>query len=1189
MRNLKRALSLVLAVVMVIGLMVVGASAVSYNDFSDRGEIVNKDAVSMLTTLGIIEGKPDGSYAPGEGVDRAQMAKMISVIMNQGADNSALYVNSPTGLTDISTNWAKGHINYCYTLGIIAGRGNGTFDPSAGVTAVEAAKMLLVAAGYDPKIEGFEGSDWAINVNAKASALGIFRNFTKDVTAPLNRDDAALLIYNALDVEMIQKYESGYAIAFSDARTILSAMYGVYKVEGVVVGNKWAELDKTDSDEAMKDGKTMLDNVVLYSSTTSNTTKNEGVEQSGKIQFNVDTPVEYLGKTVTLYIEKTTILSDSKVLGVSTKDDQNVIQATTGTEDTVKDYLKGTGLSVTKDTEFYVNYGYCASEATAEAIINDYLAGVNSAKFNLNGISVEVIDNNNDGDVDYVLYLQETLSQVTRYSTKNENLSFLAPSYDKNGRLTNATKTVSADFADVVFADEVTTDDLILYVQYGGRTYISLPEIVTGVMSRVDRDKNDELYITVDGETYKQSYILDTVSLVDADIDHFDITTAKDDIGFSDKYDFILDSTGEYVVAYRPAETIVPNYALVLDSAWTQNALDIRGQVKILMTDGTEGTYYINWNGSKNSAFDENADDLKYYLGTKDVLGGTNSTGAATGTVITYTLDDDDVLTIKSVMQQNVLEQNSAEIATTNGDQKVNVSNKDSQWVFIAENTNAWYENPNHPAHAYLDTPNTQYVLESKYTSGDGYVDLTTKTGSHDKTYAVDKNTVAFYYFDPDTYGVAIGWDNMSSVEANTGVQVYPVLKKTDSKTWQATNLAEVLLINAEPTVDTADWLLVLSANAVSAKVLELNVVFEDGTTKAIEVDRDDYDRYFNSDNDDYFMDAYTYVENSDGTYDLNMGSRTTNTSAELLKNGTLDVGNINQYPTVLDKSNIWDVTDMSTAGENAPAGKFVVGTEKNAVIITNNNGKVLQTAWIWDLDETTTPDGNVDGSIKVVFDPIARTLVISVTGEKEATFAEKRDAVKAEAAKELGVKASDITVKIESNGDWTITDTANNDVYTCRTRDNYVTLTTADKDFFAKQAENDADTTALIDGGYVSFESTEIFVNSITNGGSTVNMTISGDVKSNDVDQKIPTFGWNGNYNYTIAELFCTGGVLNGSNPGQKDLKNSTDCAIIPFYDAETDTCLYFIVGNDATTVNSYKFTWDGITYNIALDVNWV
>ena len=92
MRNLKRALSLALAAIMLIGMMVVSASAVSYNDLTDKDQIVNKDAVSMLVTLGVIEGKPDGSYAPTEGVDRAQMAKIISVIMNQGVDNGALYV-----------------------------------------------------------------------------------------------------------------------------------------------------------------------------------------------------------------------------------------------------------------------------------------------------------------------------------------------------------------------------------------------------------------------------------------------------------------------------------------------------------------------------------------------------------------------------------------------------------------------------------------------------------------------------------------------------------------------------------------------------------------------------------------------------------------------------------------------------------------------------------------------------------------------------------------------------------------------------------------------------------------------------------------------------------------------------------------------------------------------------------------
>ena len=62
MRNLKRALSLALAAIMLIGMMVVSASAAGFDDFSDKDEIVNKDAVSMLTILGVINGKEDGSF-----------------------------------------------------------------------------------------------------------------------------------------------------------------------------------------------------------------------------------------------------------------------------------------------------------------------------------------------------------------------------------------------------------------------------------------------------------------------------------------------------------------------------------------------------------------------------------------------------------------------------------------------------------------------------------------------------------------------------------------------------------------------------------------------------------------------------------------------------------------------------------------------------------------------------------------------------------------------------------------------------------------------------------------------------------------------------------------------------------------------------------------------------------------------
>ncbi len=46
MRNLKRALGLALASVMVLSMMVVGAGAANYDDFSDKDKIVNSEAVS---------------------------------------------------------------------------------------------------------------------------------------------------------------------------------------------------------------------------------------------------------------------------------------------------------------------------------------------------------------------------------------------------------------------------------------------------------------------------------------------------------------------------------------------------------------------------------------------------------------------------------------------------------------------------------------------------------------------------------------------------------------------------------------------------------------------------------------------------------------------------------------------------------------------------------------------------------------------------------------------------------------------------------------------------------------------------------------------------------------------------------------------------------------------------------------
>ena len=971
MRNLKRALSLLLAVVMVIGMMVVGASAASYTDFSDKGEIVNKDAVSMLTTLGIIEGKPDGSYAPGEGVDRAQMAKMISVIMNQGTDNSALYENSPTGLTDIASNWAKGHINYCYTTGIIAGRGNGTFDPSAGVTAVEAAKMLLVAAGYDPKTEGLEGSDWAINTNALASRLGIFRSFTKDVTQALNRDDAALLIYNALDVEMIEKYENGYAIAYNDSRTILSAMYGVYKVEGVVLGNEYAVLNGTDYDESMMDGKTLLAaGYKIIASTTSNTMVEDPATKKDTT-FNVETPVEYLGKTVTMYVRKDTILANSEVLGVTLNEKANTIVTSVANETDMKDLLKGTGISLkSNETEYYVNYGIVKNEDAANDILK--LDRKSTVTPNSNGIELEIIDNDNDGVAEYVLWVQEDLTVITSLNEKKETIAFGS---DTDKDITSYNKGRAIDLEDVTLYDGAEEGDIVLVRTYGGHYYVSQPEVVTGEMESYSSNKTKEQWIKVDGTEYKPSFINVSGEGYAEEFYTFDVTECAKDGGvqWDTKYDFYLDSNG-YVAAFKPAEKTVNNYALILESGYMPGAFasDTTAKVTALLSDGTEGTYTLNFSASAKNLgeqIDEDAYDadknmgiyeLKGFLGTSDSdnsatapwkndgVFADNSVGTdeddfkdgmAKGYVITYSLNDDNVMTIKSV---------------------VGTYDKSKPGYNLGAGV--------------VDTLSSDYESGSaslRYDSGSGKL-------------AIDEDTVAFYYDATNPkdvkYGVAVGYSKMANVDKNTSFMSQKV---------GTTNLADVVLFNDEGVVAAKDYIYILGRNdhSSSGKYVEVYGVLEDGTAATLKITRDNYEDMDLDDvalEDSRYYHVFAYTTNSDDIstlsnpasdivlngYGLMLTNRTVAFDTKHTADDPLTKSDYQDSYALPSSAKVWNVTDIDE-GDDAPAGSFSTNKVKHTILVLDSTKTKIETAFVWDLEVEDTPDP-VNPEIQIISDDAA-------------------------------------------------------------------------------------------------------------------------------------------------------------------------------------------------------------------------
>ena len=1038
MRNLKRALSLLLAAAMLIGMMVVGASAAgSLDDFSDKDEIVNQDAVSLLTILGVIEGKEDGSYFdPTGNVTRAEMAKMIATILNQGADVDGLYTGMNTGLTDVAGHWAESYINYCYSLGIIAGRGDGTFDPGATVTGTEAAKMLLVAAGYDASIEGLTGNDWAIRTAALASTLGIFDNLNAPTGAPLTRDNAALLVYNALDIEMIQSYQNGYAIAYDDNRTILSTKYGVYRLEGVVVGNEWAYLDGTDSDEALAAGKTRLSDIRLVDSDTVNTRPgvDDGQSRPDTI-FCVSTSVDLLGQTVTMYVRNTTVLANAEVLGVYLKDGANTVVTSVNTEDTLKDFLKGTGLSEGNGTEYYVNYGEVASvdDATAAMDFGKDDTHLDNVQDKANGYGVEltVIDNDQDGIVDYVLYLQESLSQVIAKNNSKETTTINAFNNNK-----------AIDDADIVTEADLAESDLVLVVEYGGRYYVSEPQVVTGQMESYQASKTKEQTIKVDGTDYHPSYIQYKAATADNTYE-FDIQLCDQDNGYTEgvqfdtDYDFILDSNGN-VIAFQPSEAGLYDYALVLDSGYEPGAFasDASGKVKVLLPDGTEGTYTLNFSASAKNVGEQIADvqnfsykknqgiqELKGFLGTADSdLSATapwddsqgthvfadedkNATdfrdGNAKGYVIGYSLTEDDVLTITSI-----------------------VGSTDD----IANNA----------IDEYNDT-NVDYDTDANYSSGSGRIRF---DGNADQV-AVDRNTVAFYYTnDGDDYGVAVGYNEMSDV-TNAPFVAEHVRSTTD--------LAGVVLFDAVGVQAEKDYVFVLSKNTVSSSRAILNVVYMDGTVGEMTIDRDDYDDIFRNDTD--FGTAYAYRTGSNGistltpadddvddllpvihgyAWQVNDGTvavysdkagsnRIDRDDAYDGTDGTLK--NLDGYTFSYDEQ-IWNVEDVDEGDEKAPAGSFSRNVGREVVMILDTKCNEVRAAYILDvLDGGAASGDEVGADFRITWDEDNATVRIfnpehvgAITLMNEITnLLEREGYTDVEFNNALTVNAETITTQIEA------------------------------------------------------------------------------------------------------------------------------------------------------------------------------
>ena len=212
MRNLKRALSLAVASVMLLGMMVVGTSA-GYADVTSKH---NEEAIEVVKAVGIMIGDDKGNFNPDQKVTRNEMAVVMANMLKLNVDD---FNGASMPFTDVPA-WAAPYVAACYAGGIVSGTSATTYSGSAEVTATQAALMMMKALGYFQFEKDFEGG-WQLATVKQASEIELMDGISAGTNTALTRNEVAQLVLNALEADVVTySGDEGTDIKTSDGTTI---------------------------------------------------------------------------------------------------------------------------------------------------------------------------------------------------------------------------------------------------------------------------------------------------------------------------------------------------------------------------------------------------------------------------------------------------------------------------------------------------------------------------------------------------------------------------------------------------------------------------------------------------------------------------------------------------------------------------------------------------------------------------------------------------------------------------------------------------------------------------------------------------------------------------------------------------------------------------------------------------------
>ena len=578
MRNLKRALSLLLSSTMVLGMLVMGGSAAGYKDVDASND--HQEAIEVLQAVGIMTGDQNGNFNPDGSITRNEMAVIMAHLLNLDYD----YYRGTNPFTDVP-EWAAPYVAACAAEGVVAGIGNGQYGGNQKVTAAEASLMIMKALGYFQNAEDF-GSDWQVATIRQASYINLFDNINSNAESALTRAQVAQLVLNGLKAQMVD-FTGDKGIQIGDVTVGYRAEY----TARTNANKKYNSIDTGKTDIAGNNQYYVQLGEELYNG---DLTLKGSSDDFGRPADNW----RYDGKDIGTYAHNADLTYTAKV--------EN------------GDIYKDLGLSknvAKRDVTVYVN----GIEQSSLAL-DIQKSGKDKVGESANGVLTEVFydADNNEILITEVHTYVGTVVKTVDATDKRDAYVVINPETVNPG-IGNKEFETTQEFED---------DSYVLYTYSESAKEIKSVEPaqkVEGVVTRAENtvtNDTDKAALTIDGERYTASAKVSGENLSDVSVD--------------EQYTVYLDSYGYLIYVERIDE--IGDYALLVDT--DAGTLFNAKKAALVFADGT--TAVVNTAKNYGASGDNHIDDGTIVTYRKDADGVYTLRAVTSGTGSVTVKDDQD-------------------------------------------------------------------------------------------------------------------------------------------------------------------------------------------------------------------------------------------------------------------------------------------------------------------------------------------------------------------------------------------------------------------------------------------------------------------------------------------------------------------------------------------------------------------